>query len=637
MFITKYSQKIPTTPLTSVPTNCFGHVLNIDKVDVDIGKGFTKPYIKVTAVAGQGSDCILISWTKEQLNNALKNGDSETRQYIATKDLLDFGYITLDKFSRKWQIFTDTQSAQNKQFAFYKETFCTMDYSSCNPEGCKDHLGSARYGDWLYAVLAKEDCSLLEWKCICVGKYPVVKKGRWSDTSIDHREVTFTFSGINPVTETVSGDAGLHSVVLKDSFGRQKALIQWVGDLYRGIWVNRPTGYMPLYDARAGQGLWHFQENAVWNYMSTNFENYLENIKNAGEPSGIVGKKADEQFIQDLIDAHLRSYDTYFSNEPAYIDSYLRQEQYVNSLVLKNKNSLDSAILELDLTTQPNSLPTFDIYLDAEWVGIKKSVTLPRVECNQLNTRFGSGLYSDVGITVYNDGDSGGQIDAEVTCTNADAFVSPDTYQIEGNSHKTGIVRITGVADGSSDKFGTCTVTVRDHTNPSLTSSCTINYQIEALECNIGERKCSADLTKLLICNNLNQWVEEPCEYGCDPVAKKCNDKPTQQCPTSCNNDTDCIPCGEGWKCFNNRCMKETPLMDCKSCWDWAFNIFRKESNKCKPAKMLDKWYLPEFIEQKFTQDTICPFYLLFVFILSIMVLLIVILLIKLIIRNMKK
>ena len=623
MLFVYVKEKGLTISTLSIPSGCYGHILSIDEVDVDTGEGFTNPYIKVRAIAGQGSDCLLIAWTKEQLNSALRSGDSETRQYQATKDLLDFGYIKLDKYIKKWQIIKDYENA----YILKKNYFCQNPlWHSCTISKCEEKLG----GNYVYAVSSNSDkhCSgILNDECICISKTPVIRKGRWGDTSIAERYATFAVSNINKEVTIGGSGSGIHSVILKDSTGKQRALIQWTGDLFSGIDVDRPSGFIPIYDGRAGRGNWNFAEKEVWNFIETNFYNSLNALKNC---------EGDDECIDSFIKSLENSYDDYFiRNEPSYIDEYLRQEQYVKSLVLENPNSLDNAVLKLDLSTNPPTLPTFDIYLDAEWVGIKKAVTQPRIVCRQEGISFKSGMYEDVGITVYNDADIGGQIDADVSCTNGgEAFISPTKYQIGPKSSMTGIVRITATALESEDNYGECTITVFDHTNPSIKDSCTIEFQAKAIKCTEGDKICSSDLTKILVCRDGRYVTEKNCEFGCyfEGSMPKCAESPNPQCPTSCESDADCSPCGEEYACFNNRCMKEAPLMECKSCTSWLLN--KLGIKECISKQYLDNWFiklLPGKIEEEFTQDTLCPFILIFYVIGGGLIVIIIILIIKII------
>ena len=72
---------------TGVPAECSTtQILDIDEIDVSYGDGFEEK-IHITARPGGGGECATIAWDKEQLNDALNTGDSETEKYQATKDL----------------------------------------------------------------------------------------------------------------------------------------------------------------------------------------------------------------------------------------------------------------------------------------------------------------------------------------------------------------------------------------------------------------------------------------------------------------------------------------------------------------------------------------------------------------------
>ena len=600
----------PTSSTLAIPQGCYGNILNIDKVDVDIGQGFTKPYVKVDILAGQGADCLLIAWTKAQLESALKRGDSETKSYTATKDLLDFGYIKLDKYEKTWQIIPITGSYENdNNFKLNKDHFCQSDFSwvTCTTSDCQSRLGDPGSGSWIYAVGSNNDdvCGWTENKCLCISKAPVVQKGRWSSASTSYRQATVSISGLNPVT--LSGEQTIPSAVINDAYGNRKVLIQWGGDLYAGLDIGSPTGHMPLYDKRSGQGIWHFQDNAVWDYMKSNFDDYFYVVKAQGR---------DEEAIDQFIEGLGNSFTPYLiRNEPAYIEEYKRQEMYVTDVVLNKAGSLSDASLTIDLTNNPPTYPLFSIYLEAEWVGIKKAVTKPRIVCNQQSVQFNSGMTSDVGITVYNDADIGGQIDTEVNCDNGGSiFISPASYQINKQSSATGIVRIGGIADGLADKTGTCTINVLDHTDPSITSSCNIAFTVKALQCTAGDRKCSPDLTQLWSCSG-NQWSIQECPYGCtyEGSVPICASSPNPQCPTSCDQTSECEPCGEKdeYKCFNKRCMKESASMECPSCFSWLYSKVKK--GYCIPKVVYEiklgdiiGWHIgPSII--RIDQDKSCP------------------------------
>lgn len=598
-----------------VPTNCQASVIALNTVDVDIGQGFTKPYIQLTVVAGQGSDCLLVSWTKDQLNNALQQGDANTKQYVATKDALSFGYIKLDKYNRIWDIATKTgsfcdASAPNtgncyQLYNLRREPAREIgQLGTCDINRCQTEFG---FSNVVHAYKKPNDGNLLKDYCTCIDRQPTIMKGNFLDYYTDERDVSFAFTGLSLFEQTItqaSGRGTIPSTVINDGLGNRKVLIQWVGDLYGGVSVTKPLAYEPYYDQRAGEGLWHFQRTENWQNLVNSYYSYLNGIKGTN----------DDTTVDFYINGLNNAYNSYLkANEAAYIQEYINSVPVVKGLTIPNKNNLNTADLSLDLSTQPNTFPVFTMFLDAEWVGIKKLVTQPRAVCSQNSVQLNSGLNTDIGITIFNDANNGGQIDGQVTCTNnINALLTPTSYSYSGQGSNTASLRVSGVATGTTDNYGSCTFVAKDHTNPSLTSSCIVQVQVKALACTIGDRKCSPDGTQLYNCVN-NQWSASNCNFGCDFISNQCKPQPNPQCPTTCSTDANCNPvCGTDYKCYNNRCQPKENPAECKDCMAWGLNIFKKTENQClaKSSIIETKWYDPKTwvgYSGLLSQDNICP------------------------------
>jgi len=585
-------------------------IMDIDKVDVGYNKKGFKRYIHITARTGSGGgDCVRIAWTKKQLNDALENSpDTKTRKYKAKKDL-PVMYITLDKAERRFSINKQsTLSDINKLRALKRGGFCKS-FGYCTITQCK----SEGYPNTIYAVRLddKEECGMFQFKCACIEPYIYITPGYWGVKIEDYRKVTFGIEGLGE--ETTEGVGSIPSINLKG-----KAFVEWDGDLFSGIWVNPPTQYIPI----RKEGRWYFESKNRYDTYDDNYDLSIECIK---ECSG----------RNDCIDACINNRKGYFPNsdsEKFFIREFLRK-----NIGIKNAGIRNNKYLFVDLTPEPSSFPVFEIYLDAEWAGIEKLTTKPRCEFLRDSVEVKTAEKSVVGLKIINDNDNPGSIISSVSCSSGiSASITPKEYSFSGKGYKKASLSISGLAT-SSDVDGKCTVTVTDSNDASLKKKCSINVRVKKIECeNIGDSKCSADFKSLLTCGSDNFWHERKCEYACktiSPTKAECVEKPTPECPLTCEKDSDCIGCGEGYVCLNNVCIKESPIVECKNCFEWLFNKFKK-NKYCTPKKYLTEWYiklLPGKIEEHFTQDSMCPIILLFISVITLLLIIILYYLIKLI------
>lgn len=160
---------------------------------------------------------------------------------------------------------------------------------------------------------------------------------------------------------------------------------------------------------------------------------------------------------------------------------------------IENKYSVTNGYVKITQSS-PAQLPTYVIYVCAEWLGIYTPVPRPYIIQAQ-GTSFKTGEYGYITVVVGNDGDNG-NIDVWATCDSPISAEPVKTYGINKGEIKTIYIKVT--ASTSTEISAYCTVYVR-----SLTYT--------------DSRKVIVSVSPQRICEP-NQMI---CDVG--NVIKKCN------------------------------------------------------------------------------------------------------------------
>lgn len=367
-----------------------------------------------------------------------------------------------------------------------------------------------------------------------------------------------------------------------------RARIEWVGNLN-----NLDEVYPPQHDARLIESKWRLVKDGALGDVNSKIDSFIN----------CMNSRANGVYISDS------DFDYCKAKYNPEIEEILkdRTEEYKERMSdLIYDLTTDNNALHMSLKAPP--FPTFIIDLDAEWAGIVPLKGKPSITQCIPNQELESGITKRVTFKVKNNADNEAEFYASLKCDDGLIGYIP-SFSIGKNEEKTITAELIPSNPRSSDLRGTCQLRVDDLKSDNY-DTCGFAFKVKyssGITCTPNELYCDSEFKNVVKCKQDGKSKElyQECTYGCEYV----NGKP--------------------------KCKSEPELGECKSCFEWLNN--KISPGKCKPAKYVDKWYLPNSIESKFTQDAFCPFILLFYVIFGLLSMVIIFLVIKLIIKSTKK
>jgi len=367
-----------------------------------------------------------------------------------------------------------------------------------------------------------------------------------------------------------------------------RARIEWIGNLN-----NLDEVYPPQYDARLIRSKWRLVRDGALSEVNSKINSFVS-CMDSGAGGG--------NFVDDS------RFDYCKEKYNAEIEEVLRDktEEYRSRMSnLAYDVTTDNNALHLSLKAPP--FPTFILDLDAEWVGIVPLKGKPSITQCISYQELESGVNRRVTFRVKNNANNEAEFYGSLDCDDGLEGYIP-TFSIGANEEKTITVELIPSNPKDSDLRGTCRLRINDLKSDNY-DTCSFAFKVKyssGIICSPNELYCDADFKNIVKCRSdgKNMELYQKCTYGCEYV----NGKP--------------------------KCKSEPELGECGSCFEWLNN--KLNPGKCRPAKYIDVWYLPESVEKNFTQDHFCPFILLFYAIFALLSAIIIFFVIKLAIKTQR-
>lgn len=274
--------------------------------------------------------------------------------------------------------------------------------------------------------------------------------------------------------------------------------------------------------------------------------------------------------------------------------------------------------------------PIIGLRVKADILGVATRGGKPKI-INKKTECFKEGYNGYLKFDVENIGNYLGNFYSKTTCPNPISVITQPSMKIPPNSKKTFVVNIRSNPVDKETKRSCVFRVWDDETGEEDSTTITACVDKAKEPCTLGQKRCSPDLKLIEQCfsgGNWNTLVEckedEICVSNGEPKCVKCIKE-----GDSIVSGLKCCP---GLIKKDNKCIKPTNY--CKSCFSWIWN--KAKPGYCKPSKYIDKWYLPEFVESQFTQDTLCPIILIFYSVGGLAIVAIVFLIFSIIIKTIK-
>lgn len=441
----------------------------------------TSSFLAISNVEVSGQDEILIYARSGGAEELIIDFDAEDiTSYIeneglkATKDVS--GRITFEKQDKKFEIQKTTD---------YLYLLTTKDLGVtlyCSSSKCE----SEKPPGYQFFSVAREDISS-GFDCICIYKKNYGNIGIFSGFEQNDFLINFKIgSQSNQLTsDRKSIDVG------------PNARVTWEGNLLNNFDIDTPPYDVLFYESQNGYLISKGSESKI----EDSKQDYIGCINNL--------------YIKS--ESSIRACATQFNNEIMRIIEDNKNEDYENNL----RNKLDGSIkfsennLILSLK-EPDILPTFKIYLDADYVGIVELMGEPSIISCIPTITIDSGDKITKNLVVKNIGEQEGLFQANVLCTDNIIATSNDKFVPAGLISNIPI-SISGENTEEKTLKGTCSIVIKDQKSlKSDTCNFFINVEYDAGKvCEAGESICFDINTKQVCNSDGTDYSLIDCDYHC--------------------------------------------------------------------------------------------------------------------------
>lgn len=577
--------------------------LSIDRVD-NVGVG---SQMVIFAQSGKGAENLKIEWTAQEINDQLKE---QGENYMVDRGVtLD---ISMNKANYSFPINTPTNAfyyVQYQDLSDYIGCEWSCDLSDCSRTGVPQkgtYFRAFNIGFCAYPTKPN--------KCAC-GYYTVSEKvGTFGGGSYNLNY------NLKVLLEGEEGNLSNQNNVITLKNGKVK--LEEVGFTDSSNPLSPPTDYGVLW-----------RSSGYVNLVNTNSYTYTTRYGSINNPTAYFnsyigdGSNGLNNFLQgmsqyngDVADAQVNRNNDYISN-----------------------NQLSSISFEgSKMIVQPQYSRynvQFKLYIDANWIGLQELKGDPEITSCPSDIELTSGQIESLSIGVRNKASSQGSFDYSTSCTGNPTINGFSSVLFNGGESKTLSLSISGSnTNPNSDLTGSCTHIVKDFKSQKQVT-CTSKYKIiyDDNKCVNGEYRCLGT-KQLQKCTNFIWGNEQECEKSCG------YDKDLKR--FACVNDSTCKNLGEGCGLLSSCCdgMKCSGFISgtcelirndttCKSCNEWALNIFKSDEKKCTEGDVAKTtWWNPISWIGKLigltSQKVLCPIFLVIEAFIVVIILLLVMLLI---------
>jgi hypothetical protein len=535
-----------------------------------------KEAIRLYVTVNSGGDVADIEFTQSDLNSALQS-NPDTKGYVATKGLM--GDISFDEQAVLYPI--SSKSGYESRLDYVFRNFKVViggTVGVCD----STHLcsGKAQAGEelvgWRRPYKDVLGIPTLD-DCYCLIGYDKASVKKFQTASEKYYKVTFTIDGLGYTTLTESSRSG---------YIGSSAFIKWGGDLLSGT-----SSYPPTTDVFLSSYNLYMQEQGTADKIFE-YGKEAKYLFDSNGPQPGTWETGEDFYKRKLNEVNAKIAGVW---DEYYLDSW--KSSILNGNLIKEASFTSGSGLKVYFS-RPTSYPTFTIDLDAKSVGIVKLVGNPQFAYVS-NCKFNSNSLGKVNLRIINSGTQTGSFALGFENCNVISGVAMQLGTFTAGTSKDVIVNIQGNTGENTD-YGSCNMYVYDINDPSNTKrsytlNCEVNPDIGG-KCSSGQTKCDAKFKNVEKCDGNGNWV------------------PDKSCDIGCTYDT-----GGNAVCKGNGTDIVT---GCKSCGEWALNIFKKTEDKCSPGNVIEtKWYNPlSWIN--FTgltsQKILCPIFLGLVFVVFI-------------------
>lgn len=461
--------------------------LSISKID-NVGKG-SEFLIYAT---GGSSENLNIDFSAQEINE----------QISGSGYMVDRG-VPLTARINKWE-YTYPISLTSNTF----KTIATQDLvpyigseGSCDLSDCSNSK-VPQLGTYIKAYSYNQGNIPFTYYCKCIYYTDTSKTGSFlGDLSLLDYNIDFTING-----ETKSLNKNNPTISLQSGNVR----IEYVGNLGTQFQRSKPS-YDVLY------------QNGIYQYLIPNQgasfsgkygsigspSNYISSCLGSTSLTGCAGSICNT--INTKVSSCLNQYNSDKSIGSGNKNSEYKSNSQVNSITFSGNNLISTSNV-------PSFQPTFKIFVNAKWVGLKELSGDPQIVNCVPSISIDGGTSKTSAITVKNKGSSAGQFDYKTVCDSSDVMFSGTIGLIEPGETKSLDLSFSGTNQNTNDLKGTCTHTITDRKSQksvSCTSSYTVKYSGNF--CTPGLLRCSQDLKSVEKCNDLGTKYEiySNCENNC--------------------------------------------------------------------------------------------------------------------------
>jgi len=462
-------------------------ILSITSAEVTTSTNLNgKKVLRIEATANGGGECATIKFNPDVINGLLEDAGQD---YSTNKSTY---YGALDIVSQ-----TDSYSLTKDN---NKPIYAVA--SGDKPEGFWCTIANCKltYPETFVAS------SIINFGCKCRYKQLIGQSGIFSSTIESDTKILFNIDGIG----STSVDANTQSATIGT-----KAFIKWSYNVNSWKRLGQPD-----YDGAqlVSEQTWRMIDDGAYDLITAQL-----NTLTANNGYGFTEEK--------------------MSIYNAYRESKLtdRTDIFVsNNPVIASLNSKTGNQIIFNIKPYSTSFPVFTIDLDAASVGIHKNTGIPVVKCPTVKDEVESGT---AGITTVQVKDSAGTLPAfglSYICINGGiGSVTPSRVSGVGTTFQD--ITTTATITTTVKKDFSCTFKAYDLNEPTTSASCVVNYQgVPFTGCTAGQKQCSADVKKLLTCNDAgNGYTEVNCKYGCEAFEDtyRCKLQADEICDDGIDND----------------------------------------------------------------------------------------------------
>lgn len=493
--------------LTSAPS-----YLSIDKIDnVGVGSEFL-----IYATGGSAEE-MKIEFTAQEINDEI-----ESEGYMVDRGIS--AIVRINKWEHSYPITLTENTFRTigvQDLVPYIGSESSCDLSDCSNSAVPNQ------GNYILAYAYDMSSILARYYCKCVYWNPTSKVGQfYSDASSVDFNINFTIG-----SETKSMNK--NNLVVSLVNGNFRA--EYVGNLATLFPKSKPT-YAVLYDNGAYQNL---ISSTGFNYNGINIPQTYFNTCTQNKDMNSCGFQTCNEF-SSLISSCINNYNSDLGVGISDKDSEYLSNSNTESLSFSGNNFVTQDAI-------PSFQPTFKLFINAEWVGLKELVGDPKITSCAEDMNIPGGTAKQTSMNVQNIGASAGQFDYSATCGSTQVSFTGAGGLVEAGQTQAFYLSFSGTnTNPNAPLTGTCTHKITDRkSQKSVTciSSYSVSYSGDV--CQAGQFRCNPSNNKLLErCNNLGIAWES-----------------YKTCTEVCEFKNGNFQCSEGGNGGGNE--------KCSSCWAW--------------------------------------------------------------------